>query len=172
MADVTVIGRGARVTGRLEGAVDLEIHGRVDGDVAVDGQVAVESEGLVGANVSARRLVVRGAVKGDLTGEEVVRLEEGARVVGDVKAPRVAIAPGALVRGYVQTGEAQAAPRRAGQAAAARAKTEVRVPAARNHPAERGSLLAGGAPKPKGPPAPVVPVLKKGAKGALKRKAG
>lgn len=104
-ADVTVIGRGTRVRGRVSGAVSLEILGHVDGDVSVDGDVTVDAQGLVSANVSARRLVVRGAVKGDLTGEEAVLLEEGARVVGDVRAPRVAIAPGALVRCYVQTGE-------------------------------------------------------------------
>ena len=37
MADVTVIGRGSHVSGRVEGAMDLEIHGRVDGDVAIEG---------------------------------------------------------------------------------------------------------------------------------------
>ena len=35
-------------------------------------------------------------------------LEEGAKVVGDVRAPRIAIAPGALLRGYVQTANAGA----------------------------------------------------------------
>ena len=118
MADVTVIGRGAHVTGRVEGAVDLEIHGRVDGDVAIEGEVTISAQGLVGANVSARRLVVQGAVRGDLSGEEAVRLEEGARVVGDVKAPRVAIAPGALIKGFVQTGDAGAAPRARAHSAA------------------------------------------------------
>jgi hypothetical protein len=37
-------------------------------------------------------------------------VEEGGRVVGDVRAPSVAIAPGALVRGYVQAGETDAMP--------------------------------------------------------------
>jgi cytoskeletal protein CcmA (bactofilin family) len=176
MADVTVIGRGAHISGRVIGAVDLEIHGRVDGDVAVDGEVTVEAQGLVGANVSAKRLVVRGAVKGDLTGEEAVRLEEGARVVGDVRAPRVAIAAGALVRGYVQTGEAQAGGARGKAHTASRsashATTKAMPVAAKRAAPPRASVLAGGAPKPKGPPAPVVPALKKGAKGSLKRKAG
>jgi len=48
---------------------------------------------------------VRGAVKGDLVGEHAVVLEDGARVVGDIRAPRVTIAQGALVRGYVQTAD-------------------------------------------------------------------
>src|SRR5580658_4981688 len=103
MSDVTVIGRGANVVGRITGAVDLAIHGHVEGEISVDGEVTIESEGQIAANIAGRRVIVRGAVKGDVTGEEVVRLEEGARVVGDIRAPRVAITRGALVRGHVET---------------------------------------------------------------------
>jgi cytoskeletal protein CcmA (bactofilin family) len=248
MAELTVIGRGTRVRGRVTGAVDLEIQGFVDGEVAIEGDVTVDAQGLVSANVSARRLVVRGAVRGDLTGEEIVLLEDGARVVGDVRAPRVAVAPGALVRGYVQTagmnGSAASAPRRAQPAretpaprvqpaassatrpqpaAAARATRPAApsvarpavtppppAPAPRSTPAasSRGGSTAGRGPgpgrpsgssrtsstnhvsgtatpppasqtrtsiststSPKGPPAPVVPALKKGARGAIRKKA-
>lgn len=186
-ADVTVIGRGTRVRGRVSGAVSLEILGHVDGDVSVDGDVTVDAQGLVSANVSARRLVVRGAVKGDLTGEEAVLLEEGARVVGDVRAPRVAIAPGALVRGYVQTGGVDGAPR--ARAATVARSAPVAKPAARPAPApvkiapkpapapvvapakpRTAPVALAGAPVKQGPPPPVVPALKKGAKGALVKK--
>jgi cytoskeletal protein CcmA (bactofilin family) len=113
-ANVTVIGRGARVRGRIvgTGTADLEVLGFVEGEIAIGGDVTIDASGIVGANVSGRKLVVRGAVKGDLSGEEAILLEEGARVLGDVKAPRVAIAPGALVRGYVETGQGGAAPAR------------------------------------------------------------
>src|SRR5450755_825919 len=103
MADVTVIGRGANVVGTVSGAVDLTIHGRVEGEVSVEGDVTIEAEGLVAAGVTGRLVIVRGAVKGDVTAEDGIRLEEGARVVGDLRAPRVSVTRGALVRGYVQT---------------------------------------------------------------------
>ena len=195
-SDVTVIGRGTRIRGRVSGAVDLEVHGHVDGEIAVSGDVTVDAQGLVGANVSGRRLVVRGAVKGDLTGEDAVVLEEGARVLGDVRAPRVSIAVGALVRGYVQTGGVEGAPARA------RSSASAARPASRAAAAPKAAPIAKSAPKPaphaaaqvtrpaasqratpislaggigrgapaKGPPPPVVPSLKKGAKGALNKK--
>jgi cytoskeletal protein CcmA (bactofilin family) len=175
MADVTVIGRGARVRGRLNGSGDLEIQGHVDGDVVVDGEVTVDAHGLVGASVSGRRLVVRGAVKGDLSADESIALESGARVVGDVKAPRVAIAPGALVRGYVQTAGIDGARGKARAAAkpiAAPAKSQPKIVPAAAKSAPKMTLAGGRPPRPlpKGPPPPVVPVLKKGAKAALKKK--
>jgi cytoskeletal protein CcmA (bactofilin family) len=119
-ANHSVIGRTTRVHGRVTGAVDLQVQGFVEGEIVVDGDVTVDVHGMVGAGVRGRRLVVRGAVKGDLVGEEAVSLEEGARVVGDVRAPRVAIGPGALVRGFVETGEANGGSARSGRQAAAR----------------------------------------------------
>ncbi len=156
-ANVTVIGRSSRVRGNLTGEGDLEIQGFVGGDVAVSGDVTIDAQGLVDADVRGRRIVVRGAVRGHLTAEEAILLEEGARVVGDVRAPRVAIGSGALVRGYVQTGDAPApaASARArgastsDNAAPSRAQSAAR-PAARPAPlaAPRAVAPAPAAPKP------------------------
>jgi cytoskeletal protein CcmA (bactofilin family) len=173
--DVTVIGKDARVRGRITGAAALEIHGFVEGEVAVDGDLTIGETGLVASDLSGRRVVVRGAVKGDISGHESIHLEDGAKVVGDVKAPRVAIAQGALVRGYVQTAGAGAARPRAVPAARGSSSnvTKAARPAVAAVPAARPSLISGGAnhaPAKKAPPPPVVPILKKGAKGALAKK--
>ena len=178
--NASVIGRTTKVRGRVTGAVDLHVEGFVDGEIAVSGDVTVDAHGLVGASVQGRRLVVRGAVKGDLLGEEAVVLEDGARVVGDVRAPRVAIASGALVRGYVETGEGNGAPARASRReAAARPAAQVRVappppkskPAAPVHVAGGGGSgnSSGGRAAARRPPPPVVPALKK-AKGQIAKK--
>jgi cytoskeletal protein CcmA (bactofilin family) len=194
-ASVTIIGRTARVRGRVTGEGDLEVQGYVEGEISVGGDVTVDAHGLVGASVRGRRLVVRGAVKGDLLGEEAILLEEGARVVGDVRAPRVAIAHGALVRGYVETGEGTAASARAARVApAARPVVAPKVaPVAAKAPAPAPSPAIRTAAKPvnaegaatgavanatahggnngsqRRPPPPVVPALKK-AKGQIAKK--
>jgi hypothetical protein len=130
-------------------------------------------------------------VKGDLVAEEAVVVESGARVVGDLRAPRIAIAAGALVRGHVQTAGAGAARPRAAAARAAapapapaRAAAETksrpvavvrsapppvvaeRAKANNNHKPAPASVLAGARI---GPPPPVVPVLKKGTKAVQKK---
>ena len=191
MADgmqTSIISRSSRVRGRFTGSGDLEILGHVEGEIELAGDVTVDTQGLVAANVSAQRIVVRGAVKGDLTASDAVVLEEGAKVVGDVRAPRIAIAPGALLRGYVQTANAGAAPARARtQQARTESRTESSTRAPQVAPAKAPAVQVRHAPvaapsrphvavasaKPAakaGPPAPVVPVLKKGAKGALNKK--
>lgn len=188
-ANGSIIGRTTKVRGRVTGAVDLHVEGFVDGEIVVSGDVTVDTHGLVGASVQGRRLVVRGAVKGDLLGEEAVVLEDGARVVGDVRAPRVAIAAGALVRGYVETGEGNGASARSSRTEAAarpappRSTPQVRAahaPApAKSSPAVHvaaGGGSSGGTNNSgharaaaRRPPPPVVPALKK-AKGQIAKK--
>jgi cytoskeletal protein CcmA (bactofilin family) len=193
-SSVTIIGRATRVRGRIVGESDLEVLGFVEGEIAVGGDVTIDATGIVGASVQGRKLVVRGAVKGDLVGEEAVLLEEGARVVGDVRAPRVAIAPGALVRGYVQTGHGGSAPARQARthSAAAPARPAQAAPAA-SLSVKAASASPGPSPKAatasapvvrrpeaapaaqasdrslRRPPPPVVPVMKK-AKGQMAKK--
>jgi cytoskeletal protein CcmA (bactofilin family) len=193
----TLIGSGTFVRGRVTGTGDLEIAGRIEGEVTCSGDVRVDGSGLVSASITAHRIVVRGAVKGDLVAEEAVILEAGARVVGDLKAPRIAIAPGALVRGHVQTGGAGAARPRSAAATASRASSTsstssakaahipARAEATAKKPAPAAARSASGASGGNGaksaahrasgasgasrvgPPPPVVPVLKKGTKAAL-----
>lgn len=188
----TIIGQSTFVRGNVSGSGDLTIEGRVEGDVSATGEVVIEATGLVAANVSAARIVVRGAVKGDLVAEDSLAIAQGARVVGDLRAPRITIAQGGLVRGHVQTGAAGAARPRAASAGAAssRPRTQTNTmpatPTARanaqsvsivNAPASvketvrpaRPNILAGSRP---GPPPPVVPVLKKGTKAVQKKRHG
>jgi cytoskeletal protein CcmA (bactofilin family) len=175
----TVIGSSAVVRGRVTGSGDLEILGRVEGDISVSGDVHVDTRGMVGASIHARRIVVKGAVKGDLVAEESLLLESGARVVGDLRAPRIQIAVGGLVKGHVQTGAAGAAKPRAAAASASSKKAAPAPPppakksapviakSSTNHkPLPRGAALAGH----RGPPPPVVPALKRGTKAVHKKK--
>jgi cytoskeletal protein CcmA (bactofilin family) len=103
MAENSVIGPATVVSGHVRGEGSLEILGRVEGDVTITGGVVVGPSGRVRGNISAAELTVAGQVQGDLRGSEVVLVERGARVVGDIASPRIGIAPGALVRGHVQT---------------------------------------------------------------------
>jgi len=193
MAENSVIGSATVVSGHVRGAGALEILGRVEGDVTVTGDVVVGPTGRVRGNISAAELTVSGQVQGNLRGSEVVLVERGARVVGDIASPRIGIAPGALVRGHVQTdGEpalAQASFVKR-PAVAARVGAPQPVPAAllkAPHKAEPRRLEPARSPpasvaaeaesapvrpvkaEPRRPPPPVVPVISKGTKAKKKK---
>lgn len=175
----SVIGRGTVVRGNVRGSGSLEILGRVEGDVSVSGELVVGEEAAVRGSVSGSHITCSGAIQGDVRGSEAVLLERGARVVGDLTAPRIGVATGALVKGLVRTdGEpALGAPRRPATAGAARPIAFPARPAPRK-PEPREEVSASEPPpsedEPKAareaPPPPVVPALAKGAKAKKKKK--
>jgi cytoskeletal protein CcmA (bactofilin family) len=157
----TTIGRGTVVRGSVRGDGDLEILGRVEGSVAVSGELSIGEGALVRSDVSGRRVTVRGAVAGNVSAVEAILLEAGARVVGDLGAPQIGIRPGALVRGLVSTRgplshEAGATATRARAATpAARPATPARpAPAPAAKPAARPAPAPAPAPRPAARPAP------------------
>ena len=135
-------------------------------------------------NVSGASVTVAGAVQGDVRASDAVLLERGARVVGDLTAPRIGVSTGALVRGLVRTdGEPPlTGARRAGglgrapQAFATRAQP---APKADASDESAQAQEAGDQQKDKAqdkgpreaPPPPVVPALAKGQKAKKKKKA-
>jgi len=173
MADVTVVGQGLFLRGSIRGEGDLEIRGRIEGDVEVTGEVTIADGALIKADITARRITVRGAVAGNLTGEEGVRLEDGARVVGDVRGAAIGITEGALLRGNVQTGagaEGQKGRSRAAARPTVRVEPRKAAPAVVvSKPARRAETSS--ADERPGPPPPVVPALKKGARASLRKRA-
>jgi cytoskeletal protein CcmA (bactofilin family) len=98
---------GVIIEGQIRGQGDLVIAGLVEGALDVDGLVVVDAGGVVRGPIRARAIAVSGSVQGPLTADESVRLEPGARVVGDVVAANVSAALGAMVRGRVRMAGAE-----------------------------------------------------------------
>lgn len=144
-ADVlTLVAAGTHVVGRLTGNEDIRVQGTVEGFVRLDNTLYVEPEGVLLAEVYARDVVVSGTIVGNVTADNAIVLTATARVIGDLRSPRVSVAPGAAFRGGVVT-EAPAGEEMSMEAAA-RTYTAGRAPAgaARPNPAQASN----GAAKP------------------------
>lgn len=101
MSSAGSIGSGVTIRGRVQGATSLSVAGRIEGEVALDGGLTVESGGEVAADVSASEVVVRGTLTGNVAASTAVRVESGGRLIGDVRTPRLAVAEGATLRGAI-----------------------------------------------------------------------
>lgn len=165
MSSVSTIGVGTTVRGSIRGEGDLEIHGRVEGTVVVTGEVIISETALLKSDVRARRITVRGAVAGDVSADESIVLEPGARVLGDLGAPQIGIRPGGMVRGNVSTGgplpETKSLPAPAAAAGRARVAQAPAAPAARLAPARAATPAPAARPvaaRPAAAPARSAPV--------------
>ena len=97
----TTIGSSITVDGEITGEEPLTILGTVKGKIAVSQNLLVEQGATVEANIEAQALTVSGRLTGNVLARERVELRSDAKVIGDVKAPRIVIADGASFKGNV-----------------------------------------------------------------------
>jgi cytoskeletal protein CcmA (bactofilin family) len=141
----TVITPSTVVRGRLEGAEDLDIQGRLEGQIELEGAVTIETSARVDGTVKATSILVHGIMIGDGTASDTIHLTGDALVVGDLNAPRIIIDDGAKIRGLVDMGgPGSAAPKRARATQPSRAKA---APTADTDTVEEPELPGGASSK-------------------------
>jgi len=148
----TVVGPGIRISGRVTGEEDLHVEGRIDGAIQLSDTLFVAPGGIVAAEVEAHNVVVSGVIVGNVTARDCVTLHTGAKLVGDITAPRLVIADGAAFKGNVRMG-GEVAPAREKSRSVARPRpvaTGLRGVAAAN----RGPAAAAAARPARVPPRP------------------
>ena len=89
--------------GELSGSEDLTFCGQMQGNVKLsDHTLTIGPHAEIIADISAKAVVVNGAVVGNVTASEVVEIEATGSVTGDIKTPRLAIADGGYFHGRVE----------------------------------------------------------------------
>jgi cytoskeletal protein CcmA (bactofilin family) len=96
-----VIAPGLFLKGELRGEDDLVIQGRVEGEITLKKHLTVESTGVIVADVQTQNITIKGEMRGNMRAKDKVEIHEGARVFGDITAPRVIIAEGARFKGHI-----------------------------------------------------------------------
>jgi cytoskeletal protein CcmA (bactofilin family) len=104
------IGQGVVVEGRITSTQDLRIDGKVEGTIEVGNHsLILGATAAVKANLVARRILISGAVVGNVTATDRLDLQPTGSVQGDIRSPRLVVADGATVNGKVDTGGGRAA---------------------------------------------------------------
>ncbi len=89
------IGASARVVGRVTGDGNLVVEGQVKGDIAVRGDLTIDSGASVVSNVDAYAVTISGSLEGDVNASGAVAVRSGARVKGDLHGTEVTLDEGA-----------------------------------------------------------------------------
>ncbi len=94
------IGSGTVLTGETVFQAMLRVDGHLTGSVSSEnGTLIVGSTGRVDANILVAAAMINGTVNGDIIVSERLELGRTARVVGNVKAPRLMMEDGAILEG-------------------------------------------------------------------------
>jgi len=101
-SDQATIGKSLVIKGEVTGSESLYIDGRVEGSINLSGnRVTIGRNGVVGANINAREIVVLGKVRGNLTASDRVDIRSDGSLTGDVVAARISIEDGAFFKGGI-----------------------------------------------------------------------
>ena len=96
------IGKSISIKGDLTGNEDIVIEGNVEGKVDLpNNQLTIGANGSAKAEITAKTIVVIGKVSGNVHGTERVEIQATGVVEGDVSAPRLVVAEGAVLNGSI-----------------------------------------------------------------------
>ena len=87
--------------------VNLRINGSFEGKLDTKGNLTIGENARVKANINGDRVIVAGKVNGNVTATESISIVAPAVVHGDIVAPRLSIADGAMFDGRISMSSAK-----------------------------------------------------------------
>jgi cytoskeletal protein CcmA (bactofilin family) len=99
---MTSIGQSLVITGELTSEEDVAVAGRVLGPISIrHGSLTVRETARLRGDVRATRVLVQGAVEGNIAAAERIELQASATVSGSLSANYVVLADGATFHGRI-----------------------------------------------------------------------
>jgi cytoskeletal protein CcmA (bactofilin family) len=100
---LSCLGASLEIKGKISGDEDLQIDGKVEGSVALNGQrLTVGRTGKLNSEVWARELVVYGTLTGNIHASDRVEIKKDGSVTGDITTARISVEDGAYFKGRIE----------------------------------------------------------------------
>lgn len=64
--------------------------------------LTIETDGRIKADIQTENVTIKGQMEGDLHAREKITLHAGARLTGDMTAPRIEVEDGAYYKGKIE----------------------------------------------------------------------
>jgi cytoskeletal protein CcmA (bactofilin family) len=99
---VSHLGHGVRIQGKIFSNQDLQVDGEVDGTLEASGHnLTIGSQAKVKADIKAQNVSIS-AVEGSIETTDLIELGSQCRVVGQIKTRRISIKDGAYFKGDIE----------------------------------------------------------------------
>jgi cytoskeletal protein CcmA (bactofilin family) len=101
--NLACLGSTLKVKGIISGDEDLQIDGKVEGPISLQGhRLTVGRTAQLSSEVTAREVVVYGKIAGNLRVRDRVDLKKDGEVIGDITTARISIEDGACFKGRIE----------------------------------------------------------------------
>ena len=101
----TVVGENVQVSGKLHTSSNIQINGKVKGEIVSEGIVVIGKTAMIEGPVVASEVKVEGIVNGNIASENETELSQEAKVYGDIQSKTLSIQSGAIFVGRSIMGE-------------------------------------------------------------------
>jgi cytoskeletal protein CcmA (bactofilin family) len=98
----TYLGQNLTVSGSIYGGDAVQIFGRHDGDVYLDGDLSIGSTAVIRGHLRAATIRIGGRAEGDITAAAKLTIDSTGVVTGNIATPALAMAEGAMVNGDIK----------------------------------------------------------------------
>ena len=96
------LGATLLISGKITGEGDVQILGRHEGSIDLEGDLSIQETAVVSGQVAARFISVSGSLEGDLRARKKLSIQQTARVTGTITAPTAMVEEGAFVEGKLE----------------------------------------------------------------------
>ena len=93
------LGKGSRVTGKLEFEGAVRIEGQVEGEISSQDTLTIGETAVVNAQVRGTSIVVHGKVTGDISARKRLEIRAPGKVFGNIATPSLIIHEGVVFEG-------------------------------------------------------------------------
>lgn len=90
----TIVEDDISFTGNIKIKKTFMIRGKVDGNIVSEGNLVIDTNAVVNANISAERVLIRGKVKGNVIGNKLIFVTASGSLDGDITTGKVVLEPG------------------------------------------------------------------------------
>ena len=102
----SVIGPDVEITGNVKCGANIQLNGKLNGDLNCGGLASIGSECTIKGNVQTESIALSGALNGNITARDKIDLKSTARLHGDIRAKRLTVEDGVTFVGKVEVNPA------------------------------------------------------------------
>jgi cytoskeletal protein CcmA (bactofilin family) len=105
LTDVTAyLGRGSRVSGKLNFDGAVRVDGQVEGEISAQDTLIVGERAVVTAQINGNTIIIKGKVTGDINAKKRVEIRAPGKLFGNIATPSLVIHEGVVFEGHCSMG--------------------------------------------------------------------
>jgi cytoskeletal protein CcmA (bactofilin family) len=101
------LGKGSRVTGKLNFEGTVRVDGQVEGEISAQDTLVIGESAVVNAQITGSTVILKGKVTGDITARKRLEIRAPGKLFGNVTTPSLVIQEGVIFEGHCSMGGAE-----------------------------------------------------------------